>query len=374
MTSITEKLELLGGVAKYDVHTSKQRGHFTAPLGGIYPSIGSDGKVICLFKILMTNRCHFDCKYCVNRYSRSQRRESFTPEELASSFMKLHETGLVKGLFLSSGLGGDPVKTMDDMLEAVRLLRFKYRFKGYIHLKVLPGATQSQVKEACMLANRVSVNQEAPTPSHLSEIASQKEFRVDIVRRQLWIRDFLAKLGRGGQSTQYVVGAAGESDEELLKTAWKCYKELKMKRVYYSAFIPIPRTPLEDHPPTPKLREVRLYQADFLLRGYGFSLKELREVFDDNGMLPLSLDPKLAYAHRHPELYPVDVNEAEFQELIRIPGIGVKTAQRILKLREKRVKVGSWKQLAMLGANIKRAAPFVVIEGRSQPSLLSFTQ
>ncbi|RLE49775.1 MAG: putative DNA modification/repair radical SAM protein, partial [Candidatus Methanomethylicota archaeon] len=287
----------------------------------------------------------------------------FSPSELATSFISLVNQNLVDGLFLSSGVGKDPEDTMDEMLEAIELIRFKYGFNGYIHLKILPGVSYHQVKRACELANRVSINQEVPTQSRLAELSSQKDLKNDIVVKQRQIKVLQNKYGKGKQTTQYVVGAAGESDLEILRAVYLNYQELEMGRVYYSAFTPIANTPLENKAPTSKLREHRLYQADFLMRKYGFTLKELQTVLDEKGMLPLNVDPKTAYALVNRELYPVDVNDADYWTLIRVPGIGPKTAKRILAYRRRRGLIMSLKQLKELGVITYKAQSFIRLNG-----------
>jgi len=322
-----------------------------------------EGGCAKLLKLLYTNICSFDCKYCMNRAGRKKHAMKFSPSELATSFISLVNQNLVDGLFLSSGVGKDPEDTMDEMLEAIELIRFKYGFNGYIHLKILPGVSYHQVKRACELANRVSINQEVPTQSRLAELSSQKDLKNDIVVKQRQIKVLQNKYGKGKQTTQYVVGAAGESDLEILRAVYLNYQELEMGRVYYSAFTPIANTPLENKAPTSKLREHRLYQADFLMRKYGFTLKELQTVLDEKGMLPLNVDPKTAYALVNRELYPVDVNDADYWTLIRVPGIGPKTAKRILAYRRRRGLIMSLKQLKELGVITYKAQSFIRLNG-----------
>ncbi|RLE50769.1 MAG: putative DNA modification/repair radical SAM protein, partial [Candidatus Methanomethylicota archaeon] len=256
-----------------------------------------------------------------------------------------------------------PEDTMCEMLEAVELIRFKYGFDGYIHLKILPGTPYHQVKHACELADRVSINQEAPSQSFLAELSSQKDLKNDIITKQKWISLLLAKQGKGKQTTQYVVGAANETDLDILRAAYHSYRKLNMSRVYYSAFTPISDTPLENKPPTPKLREHRLYQADFLVRKYGFTLDDFQTMLNDEDMLPLSVDPKTAYALANKDLYPIDVNDADYWMLVKVPGIGLKTAKRILRYRRKVGPITSLRQLKDLGVIVSRALPFIKVNG-----------
>jgi putative DNA modification/repair radical SAM protein len=370
-----QKIEVLGRSAQYDLcgqacgtEASRVRDDLDR---WIYPAVLPDGKRINLLKVLLTNACENDCHYCANRASRNFRRLSFTPEELAHTFDQMHRKGLVRGLFLSSGVC-NAARTMDRMIAAVELVRRRYAFTGYVHLKILPGATFAHVERAVQLANRVSVNLEAPNPERLARIAPPKDFTAHLLQPLHWATRLIAE-GKGqrasvSQTTQFIVGAAGETDRELLSTTARLYREVDLARVYFSAFQPIADTPLEDHPPTPPLREHRLYQSDFLLRQYGFTFEDL--VFDDSGNLPSEADPKLTWAQAHPERFPVEVNRASREELLRIPGIGPTSASRILKLRRR----GSFCELSDLrkiGAVAKRAAPFILLNGKQPPFQLS---
>jgi len=285
--------------------------------------------------------------------------------------MKFWEEGIADGLFLSSGIEGEVEESMERILDTVTILRHEKNFKGYVHIKILPGADREQIKRAVTLANRVSINIEAPTHSHLSELSSQKDFRIDILRRMRWIKEEQerAKNMRNGnitQTTQFVVGASSESDRDILKMVEWLYREFNLSRSYFSAFTPIPKTPLESHPPTPVLRQTRLYQAEFLLRKYGFKVDEL--VFEENENLTLRYDPKTSIALTNSEYFPVDVNEAEYDELIRVPGIGPLTARRIMKFREKK-KILYIHQLQKLGVRVKSSLPFLKLNGWRQSNL-----
>jgi len=368
-----EKVEFLGQAARYDLcgACGPQAHRLRDDIGRwIYPAVLPDGKHVLLLKVLLTNACENDCLYCANRRGRDFRRLSFTPEELAWTFDQMRRRGLVQGLFLSSGVC-DATRTMDRMLAAVELIRRKYGFGGYIHLKILPGVSKAHVEQALRLASRVSVNLEAPNPRRLSLIAGNKDFEKDLLQPIRWIKELReargGRLAPAGYTTQFVVGAAGESDWELLSTVWKLYRELGLSRAYFSAFQPIPDTPLEGHPPTPPLREHRLYQADFLLRKYGFSLHEL--VFDERGNLPAQADPKMMWALTHPHRFPVEVNRASREELLRVPGIGPRSASRIVK-RRRESKIRSLSDLRKMGALAERAAPFILLNGKRPPSQL----
>ncbi|MFQ5857701.1 MAG: radical SAM protein [Anaerolineae bacterium] len=373
-----QKIEVLGRSAQYDLcgeACGTEANRVRDDLGRwIYPAVLPDGKRINLLKILLTNACENNCYYCANRAGRNFRRLSFTPEELAHTFDQMHRKGLVKGLFLSSGVC-NAVRTMDRMIATVELVRRRYAFPGYVHLKILPGATFAHVERAVQLANRVSVNLEAPSPERLARIAPPKDFTAHLLQPLHWanrlIEEGQGRLASVSQTTQFVVGAAGESDRELLSTTARLYREVDLARVYFSAFQPIVDTPLEDHPPTPPLREHRLYQSDFLFRQYGFTFEDL--VFDDSGNLPSEADPKLMWAQAHPECFPVEVNRASREELLRVPGIGPTSASRIIKLRRKG-KFCELSDLRKIGAVAKRAAPFILLNGEQPPCQLSLWQ
>ncbi len=274
-------------------------------------------------------------------------------------------------MFISSGiLRGDPDYTTEQMLEAVRLIRYKYNFRGYVHFKCLPGVCQDLLQQVVPLANRISVNLEAPSAERLAFIANEKDFRQDILARQEWIRDLTVKGGfPSGQTTQFVVGAAGESDEEILsRLDWE-YKHIRLRRAYYSGFTPLRGTPLENHPATPPAREHRLNMADFLLRQYQIPLQELRAILTESGLLPAA-DPKLHLARHFFDFNEtVDVNEAPFELLIRVPGIGLKSAQKILYLRDQHHLIKNVRQLHLLGDPVKKTLPFIAINGHRQLTL-----
>jgi predicted DNA-binding helix-hairpin-helix protein len=332
------------------------------------------GKRVPLLKLLMSNVCENDCLYCANRRGRDFARTVLQPEELARAFWQLHRKGMAQGLFLSSGIDGSSFRTMERMIAAADLLRSRYGFRGYIHLKVLPGVTRDYVERAIQLAQRVSVNLEAPNRTRLAGLAPSKRLQGDLLRSMRWIRELQERQARRGgspvsQTTQFVVGAAGESDRELLRSSSWLYRKLELGRVYYSAFHPVPETPLQDVQPADPMREHRLYQADFLLRSYGFVPDEM--VFDPRGRLPLDVDPKLAWAKSHPGRFPLEINRAPLHELLRVPGIGPRSATRIIELRHKE-KIRSLAALAHMGAVSRRAAPFLLLDGRRPLTQQSF--
>lgn len=371
-----EKVEILGRSAQYDLcgeTCGTDAARKKDDLGRwIYPAVLPDGRRVAMLKILLSNACQKDCYYCANRASRDFRRVSFTPEELARAFDQMHRQGLVKGLFLSSGVCGDASRAMDQMIAAVELVRKRYAFPGYIHLKILPGASFAHVERAVQLASRVSVNLEAPNAERLARIAPGKDFAASLLQPMYWVRDLIeaggGRLVSAGQTTQFVVGAADESDREILITTARLYKEIGLARAYFSAFQPVADTPLEDHSPTPALREHRLYQSDWLLRQYSFTFEDL--VFDEDGSLSCEADPKMMWAKVHPECFPIEVNRASREELLHVPGLGPRSVARILRLRRQ----GTFRTLTdlrQIGAVVSRAAPFILLNGKRPPYQMS---
>jgi len=377
-----EKLKVLGGAARYDVCASsfscRQAPSGSGRLGnpassGICHSFLPDGRCVSLFRVLMTNACEQDCAYCVNRKSRNTPRTAFLPEELARLFIEFYVRNYVEGLFLSSGVCGSADATMQKMVKTVELLRLKYGYQGYVHLKILPGASHSLVERAGELADRMSVNLEAPNRKRLALLSPGKEMMTSILERMQWMHR-LSQEGKipSGQTTQFVVGPAGETDFELLRSVTWLYKNVGLRRAYFSAFIPVPQTPLENSERTPLLREHRLYQAEFLLRTYGFSLEELA-FQGTNFNLPLDYDPKMVFALARPGRYPLEVNKASREDLLRVPGVGRRSAARILALR-RQGRITDIQELKNLGVVVKRARPFITIMGRAQGHLETLLQ
>ncbi len=363
-----EKLRRLGEGTRHDVCASTYSPRET-PLPGICHAFTQDGRCVSLFKTLYTNYCNHQCSYCINATSCSSRAKAFsyTPEELARITISLYRSNYIEGLFLSSGAGRDEDHITEKMLDTVRLLRQKFGFSGYIHLKVLPGSSRDHIQEAAKLADRVSINLEAASASHMNEICATKNYENDILQRQRYIRDILSGCSRNhksilpaGQTTQLIVGACGESDEEIFQRVLYEYREIGVKRAYYSAFSPQQGTPFEKKNGQPLWREHRLYQMDWLYRIYHFSPGEIRHAFDDNGFL-CNADPKMAIAREAMDR-PLDPNTATLQELLRVPGIGPRSAQRIVALRKRR-PIMAKTELAAMGIRIKRAAPFLKING-----------
>jgi putative DNA modification/repair radical SAM protein len=365
-----KKLEVLGMGTKYDVcHSSSTRDEFDNFKMGICHSFTHDGRCVSLFKTLFTNSCSHQCNYCMNASGCTRRPEiySYTPHELAQITIGLYRSNYIEGLFLSSGAGRDCDLIMERMIEAARMLREEHSFQGYIHLKVLPGASLSHIQEAAELADRVSINLEASSKSRMDEMSSTKDYEKDIIQRQRYIRDLSSKVSLpAGQTTQLVVGASDESDDEIFRRVLYEYQEIGVRRAYFSAFTPIEGTPFESRPGEPLWREHRLYQVDWLYRIYGFTPGEIRLAFDEEGFLGNS-DPKLAIA-RGWQSSPVDPNVASYRDLIRVPGIGPRSAQRIVGIRKKQ-KISSREDLALLGVRMKSATPFLKINGWSNTTL-----
>lgn len=343
----------------------------------IHPAQMPNGRNIKLLKTLLSSACERDCFYCPFRAGRDFRRATFKPQEFANLFSELSRKGAAEGIFLSSGIAAGGITTQDKLLDTADILRHKLGFRGYIHLKIMPGAEKDQVERAMQLADRVSINLEAPNSARLARLAPHKVFLEELLQPLKWVDEIRRSTPPTkawnkrwpSTVTQFVAGGADESDLELLSTTEYLHKNVHLKRAYFSAFHPILDTPLENKPPVDPLREHRLYQASFLLRDYGFGLEELP--FSGDGNLPLPEDPKLAWAQANLSERPLELNKAEYAQLMRIPGIGPKGAQAILKAR----RTGTLREfstLKKLGIVAERAAPYVLLDGRraiTQPAL-----
>lgn len=337
---------------------------------GIYHAKAGNREVP-LFKVLMTNECNNDCAYCTNCINHKYQRAKLSPDALARIYMKYYESNTVEGLFLSSGIIKDADTTMEEMNQAAYLLRNKYSYKGYIHLKVIPGASRDNIKHAMQLADRVSINIEAATKEGLSDLSSTKNYNTDILKRLDWI-DTLHKrdsnLASSGHTTQIIVGANNETDEDILNQVYNLTKKYDVLYNYFSSFTPIEGTPLENHDTGDIRRTGRLYQTEYLFTKYNFTKNDI--ILDENGFLDLSNDPKYTIALQHFEDYPIDINTAKYKELIRVPGIGIKSARRIVHLQKQRKKIENLKQLQELGANINKCKTFVKVGGSYQSTLI----
>lgn len=375
--SVLAKLKILAESAKYDVSCASSgtsRSHRKGSVGstagwGICHSFAEDGRCIALLKIMLTNHCMYDCAYCINRRSNDIPRATFSVTELVELTMEFYRRNYIEGLFLSSGVVRNPDYTMERLVRIVKDLRRVHRFNGYIHLKSIPGASRELVREAGLYADRLSVNIEIPNEESLRLLAPEKDFQ-SVFAPMRYIREgvlenqedrrrfrYAPRFAPAGQSTQMIIGATADTDRDILRLSSALYRRPTMKRVYYSGFIPVnaydSRLPALGQPPL--VREHRLYQADWLLRFYDFKVEELAD--DVCPDLDLEVDPKLGWALRHPECFPVDVNRADYALLLRIPGVGVKSAQMIVAARRYgRVRAD---QLKKLGVVMKRAAYFI---------------
>jgi predicted DNA-binding helix-hairpin-helix protein len=360
------KLQILGQGNDHEMDGTPTPGRRVTPSRyGIFEAKSPNGKVPVM-RTLMTSSCASRCRYCTFGLDVDFRRATWRREELAKTVDELWRADLAKGLFLTSGLAGNAVRMMDRMLDTVRILRRDYAYAGYVHLKILPGAEDAQVEESVRLADRVSLNLEAPTEEALLRIAPDKSLREDLALRLAAVKR-LAERGvrpRSGLVTQFVVGPGGETDRKLLTAAQKLYAGYGLKRAYYSAFTPVLGTPMENVAPESPTREARLYQADWLLRFYGFDIRELP--IDDAGALPRDRDPKTAWALANPHLWPVEINTVDRELLLRVPGIGPESAKRILHVR-RLTTLRSPMDLERLHIRPKRVQNFVLFDGRHYP-------
>lgn len=380
--NIDEKLNILSAAAKYDVSCSSSgskrknlnNGIGNAENSGICHSFTADGRCISLLKILLTNYCIYNCKYCVNASTKDVPRAMFTPDEIVSLTINFYKRNYIEGLFLSSAIFKTPNYTMELLLNVVKKLRIEEKFNGYIHLKAIPGADEALIKEAGKYADRMSVNIELPSASSLKLLAPQKS-KENILAPMSTIKNSILEnkdlkknikstplFVPGGQSTQLIVGATPESDYKILNLSENLYNRFNLKRVYYSAYVPVIKNDkaLPDiiHPPL--VREHRLYQADWLLRFYGFKAKELLK--DENDSFDLNFDPKTSWALSNIENFPIEINKASYDTLLRIPGIGVRSARRILITRK--VHSLTFEDLKKLGIVLKRAKYFITCKGK----------
>ena len=334
-----------------------------------------NGQATTLLKSLLSSYCENNCLYCPFRNGRDFRRTSFQPHEFAKMVLNLTNAGLIQGVFLSSGVMGSSILTQDRLIRTAEILRYKLHYNGYLHLKIMPGAEYEQVVASMRLADRVSINLEAPNAQRLPRLAPQKIFLKQLLTPIAWINKIRNNLPADkawkkrwpSSCTQFVVGGADESDMELLDTTQTLHRQHGIRRAYFSAFKPQYDTPLENHAPVPLQREHRLYQADFLIRDYGFNREEL--VFTDEGNLILERDPKLAWAERHLAQQPIEINRATREELLRIPGIGPKGAAAILKARCHHT-IRDLSALEKIGIHTKRSVSYILMDGRQAPKQL----
>ena len=372
-----EKLEILADAAKYDASCASsgaKRAGNGQGIGhsdgmGICHSYTPDGRCVSLLKILLTNVCTYDCVFCVNRISSDIRRARFTPEEVVTLTLDFYKRNYIEGLFLSSGIIQSPDYTMEQLISVAKTLRQVHNFGGYIHLKAIPGAAQSLIDEAGLHADRLSANIELPTQADLVQLAPEKKSTIiESTMFQIATRkdeadedrkksSLAPKFAAAGQSTQMVVGATPTTDRQILSTATHLYGRYKLRRIYYTGFSPYPeadaRLPLK---PAPLIREHRLYQSDWLMRFYGFEASELTT--ESQPELSLTEDPKTTWARTHPEFFPVDINTASRESILRVPGIGYRNAERILKIR--RYHALQTEDLRKLNVRLKQALPYLI--------------
>ncbi|MVN91348.1 putative DNA modification/repair radical SAM protein [Mucilaginibacter aquatilis] len=373
---IIEKLNILADAAKYDVSCSSsgsKRKNENKGLGnasnGICHTYTEDGRCVSLLKILLTNHCIFDCAYCVSRSSNDIKRAAFTVQEVVDITINFYRRNYIEGLFLSSGIFKDADFTMERLVRVAKKLRTEHKFNGYIHLKSIPGASDELMREAGLYADRLSVNLEIPTEAGLKLLAPEKN-RKDMIQPMGFLKNeiILRKeekalfkkapiFAPAGQSTQMIVGATPETDVQVLQTANHFYKNFNLKRVYYSGYVPVlsdKRLPAL-HTSVPMVRENRLYQADWLMRFYGFKVNEI--VNDTNPHLDLDIDPKLSWGLRNLEVFPIDINKADLQLILRVPGIGLQSAHKIVSARQ--FGKLNWDQLKKIGVALNRAKYFI---------------
>ncbi|WP_347158013.1 putative DNA modification/repair radical SAM protein [Pontibacter chitinilyticus] len=380
--TIEDKLTILADAAKYDVSCSSSGGkrkNENKGLGnsegmGICHSYTEDGRCVSLLKILLTNHCIYDCAYCVTRRSNDVQRAAFTVQEVVDLTINFYRRNYIEGLFLSSGIFKNSDYTMERLVRVAKKLRQEHQFNGYIHLKTIPGASEELIKEAGLYADRLSVNIELPSEVSLQQLAPEKNYTEILVpmgniSQQLAQAKEEKKLFKSapafapaGQSTQLIVGASAENDRQILQLSDQLYKAYNLKRVYYSGYVPVSsdnRLPIITEPPI--IRENRIYQADWLMRFYGFDVQELLE--EKHPHLELDIDPKLAWALRNRFAFPVEMNTAEYEMILRVPGIGIKSAQKIVSAR--RFAKLTFDHLRLMGVVLKRARYFITCQGKS---------
>lgn len=366
--TLKEKLTILADSAKYDVSCSSsgstrknEGGIGNAAFSGICHSFATDGRCISLLKILMTNCCIFDCKYCINRKSNNVKRTIFTPEEICELTMNFYRRNYIEGLFLSSGIVKSPDYTMELLIKTIKMLRYKYHFHGYIHCKAIPGANEYLLKELGNLVDRLSANIELPTESGLKLLAPNKEEN-KVTKIMSYVKEnHNRSYVPAGQSTQVIIGATKETDLDIMAKSEALYKSYDLKRVFYSAYIPVNKDKVLPMLKTPPLvRENRLYQADWLLRFYGFRVKDLLD--EDNPNFNILMDPKANWALRHLNEFPKEINTVSYYDLLKVPGIGIKSAKRIIACR-KNFKI-TFNDLKKMGVVIKRAKYFITCNGK----------
>jgi predicted DNA-binding helix-hairpin-helix protein len=364
--TLNERIQYLSSGTKYD----------SCNQSAVCHAFGPDGRCIQLYKTLLTNYCSGECTYCPNRCERDVTRVSLSPEEIARITWSFYRKNTIEGLFLSSGVIGDPENTSLKQLKVATLLR-NQGFKGYIHLRLMPGTPAYLLEEIAEVANKFGVNAETTCKSSYSEICPNFDYTNDVLQRLKWTSEIIAEKRRdfrgkgrlvGANDTQFVLGAAEEPDSALIKTVSDFMDKYALRRPYFMSFDPVPDTPLSSRSPAPKWRERRLYQASFLLKEYGIKAGDFDPIYDDSGYL-MNADPKMELARTNADMFPVDVNSASYTDLLRVPGIGPVSAKRIMHSRP----VQDARELMRMGVVIGRARPFIRLRGMSQASLSDFS-
>lgn len=364
--TLEERMKILADGTKYDSCNSTTTCHTFTP----------DGRCIQLYKTLMTNACTGECLYCPNRCGRESVRASLKPEEIVKITWDFYRRNAIEGLFLSSGVIGDPELTTQKQIDVLKQLRDS-GFKGYVHVRLMPGVPRDMIREVSLLANKFGVNAETTCSSRYDEICPNFDYNNDILRRMSWTHDAVRRRRSevrygdgivGANDTQFVVGATNEPDGEIISTIGRFMDNYGLRRPFFMSFDPVPDTPLSGNRPSPLWREVRLYQTSYLMKDYGLKAGDLETVLDDRGFLP-DEDPKLVMARLNRDEFPVDVNLSTYKELIRVPGIGPRTANRILRGRP----IVDYRELAAMGVVLKRARPFIKVGSCRQTDLEAFT-
>lgn len=365
--TLTERMRYLASGTKYDSCNQSAVCHAFAP----------DGRCIQLYKTLLTNYCSGECTYCPNRCERDTPRVSLTPDEIVKITWSFYRRNAVEGLFLSSGVIGDAENTSEKQLEVARKLRAQ-GFQGYIHMRLMPGTPKYLLEEIADVANKFGVNAETTSSMNYSEVCPNFDYSNDVLQRLKWTKELIIEkrkeAGYGGRiiganDTQFVVGAAAESDRDIVRTVDKFMDKYDLRRPYFMSFDPVPDTPLEHNTPSPQWREVRLYQTSYLLKDYGLKAKDFDEIYTDTGFLK-DRDPKILLAQCNPDMFPIDINNASLQELLLVPGIGPVSASRIIQARPFNCE----QELARMGVVITRARPYIKIKGLCQTNLSAFME
>jgi len=359
LMDLYQKISILGPSAQYDICGPKDFGQIT-DIPGVYQAKVAGNRVCRLFKVLQTNNCQNNCRYCAFRQDQDTTRVTASPEEMAKAFHSAFSRNLVDGLFLSSGVIKNPETTMTMMLDTATILRRRLDYRGYLHLKIMPGSSTNVIRESIKLANRISLNIESPTEKNLASLSPDKNLKKGFFYTLSQIKNQLKKFRFAGRktpslTTQFVVGAGEENDQSIIKTSHFLYKNFGLSRVFYSAFRPVVNTPLAEKQPASPIREHRLYQADFLMRFYRFSPWDIP--LDKQGFLVKTIDPKSLWAQKHPQYFPINLNTASYWNLLKIPGLGPVSAKKIIRLR-KQSKIKSLVQLKNQRLQIKKLSFF----------------